>query len=105
MTKKEKVIFTQSHADVLNCIKNTKNRYITINQILGQLSQPDSYVRKLKGIVYDLIVEFHYPIGSSRQNGYFYCRHPQDKVEAVKTLKSFIDGNVRRLEAFEKIEV
>lgn len=105
MKKIQKVIFTQSHADVLNCIRNTRDKYITIRQILGQLSQPDSYERQVKSIVFDLIVEFNYPIGSSRQHGYFYCNKPEDKVEAVNTLKSFINGNVKRLEAFEKIEV
>lgn len=105
MNKIQKVVFTQAHVDVLNCIRNTSDKYITIRQILGRLSQPDSYERQVKSIVFDLIVEFNYPIGSSRQHGYFYCSKPEDKVEAVNTLKSFINGNVKRLEAFEKIEV
>ena len=105
---KEKAI-PQEHRAVYEVIANHSDKYITRKLILSKLGQTsDSYGRKLSEIIYDLVVKYNVPIGSSSvepHKGYFIIENKNDLRIAKRDLTSRSFTINKRVKALEKIKL
>lgn len=105
---KEKAI-PREHLDVYQVIANHSDKYITRKLILAKLGQTsDSYGRRLSEIIYDLVVKYGCPIGSSsipEHKGYFIIRDNNDLRIAKRDLTSRSFTINRRVAALDKIKL
>ena len=104
-----KKAMTPEHLAVYEIIANHSDKYITRKLILAKLGHTsDSYGRKLSEIIYDLVVKYGYPVGSSsvpEHQGYFIIRDSNDLRIAKRDLKSRSFSINKRVAALEKIKI
>lgn len=108
MNKRQSNDMPAEYYDVLNCIINAPDKYITRGKILMQLGKEQSYTRKLVDIIHGLIVDYDCPIGASAVKGklgYFIIKSKEDKALAVKTLTSRISGIKKRADKLQNIKL
>ena len=99
----------QEHRAVYEVIANHSDKYITRKLILSKLGYTsDNYGRKLSEIIYDLVVKYNMPIGSSsapEHKGYFIIENENDMRIAKRDLTSRSFTINQRVKALEKIKV
>lgn len=100
---------TQEELTIFNTINNAEDG-ITMEKILLQIGQSNSYRRIVSEIISSLIIDHNIPIGSSSTRkahkfGFFVIRDENDKRLAIQTLKSRVDGINKRQEKIKNIEV
>lgn len=91
-----------------NVISNSKEKYVTKNQILAQLNKNSSYKRRLEQVIYQLVVDYHMPIGASSRkdsNGFFIIKDDNDLYLAKRDLKARTSSILKRFEALEQIQL
>lgn len=96
------------HQAVYNVIASNKEKYITKNMILVRLGKGQSYKRKLEQIIYDLIVKYNCPIGSSSAaptKGFFIISDKHDLHIAKRDLTSRTFTINKRVEALENMDI
>ena len=98
----------EEHQAVYNVISSNKEKYITKNMILVKLGKGQSYKRKLEQIIYDLVVKYSCPIGSSSAastKGFFIISNEHDMYIAKRDLTSRTFTINKRVEALENIKL
>ena len=109
INKNEKELeLPNEHLAVYEVISNSKEKYITKNLILAQLNKDYSYKRKLEQIIYDLVVKYSCPIGSSSAEstkGFFIISDKYDLHIAKRDLTSRTFTINKRVEALENIKL
>ncbi|WP_199791780.1 pathogenicity island protein [Staphylococcus simulans] len=109
-TKEKVQKLPDEHRQVLNVIINAPNKHITKEKILNQLGYEKNSTneRWVRRVISDLSTYYGYPIGcnySPKQKGYFMITTYDEKVQAIKSLTSLIEGSIRRREAIKNVKV
>ena len=97
----------EEHQAVYNVIASNKEKYITKNMILVRLGKGQSYKRKLEQIIYDLVVKYCCPIGSSSAaptKGFFIISNKHELHIAKRDLTSRAFTINKRVEALDQIK-
>lgn len=97
----------KEHQAVYNVITSNKEKYITKNMILVKLGKGQSYKRKLEQIIYDLVVKYSCPIGSSSAaptKGFFIISNKHELHIAKRDLTSRAFTINKRVEALDQIK-
>src|SRR5699024_2753394 len=97
----------EEHQAVYNVIASNKEKYITKNMILVRLGKGQSYKRKLEQIIYDLVVKYCCPIGSSSAaptKGFFIISNKHELHIAKRDLTSRAITINKRVEALDQIK-
>lgn len=93
---------TTEHLAVLDVLRNSEDKYVTRQQLLLRLNKPESYMRQVRRLINDLIVQHDYVIGSTRENGYYLCETKEDVERAIYTLTSNYEGLVERINSLRR---
>lgn len=104
---KEKAI-PQEHRAVYEVIANHSDKYITRKLIISKLGRTSDYGRRLSEIIYELVVKYGVPIGSSStegKKGYFIIENTNDLRVAKRDLSSRTFSMNQRIDALEKIKI
>lgn len=94
-----------NHLLVYELIKESDNA-ITREKILKRLKHTGLNARDLSRIIFDLIVTYEVPIGSSSsmtRKGYYICKDNRDFEVAKHSFESRINENQKRLTALEQL--
>lgn len=97
----------QEHQAVYDVIASSKEKYITKNMILVKLGKGQSYRRKLEQMIYDLVVDYNMPIGSSSAastKGFFIIANKQDLHIAKRDISSRTHSMNIRYNALDSME-
>lgn len=107
ISERRKKAIPHDHLAVYEVIANHSEKYVTRNMILAQLSRNGDYSRKLSEIIYDLIVRYSLPVGSSsakETKGYFIIENDNDKRVAQREMGSRLGTMQIRYEAIKNIK-
>ena len=97
----------QEHQAVYDVIASSKEKYITKNMILVKLGKGQGYRRKLEQIIYDLVVDYNMPIGSSSAastKGFFIITDKHDLHIAKRDISSRTHSMNMRYNALDSME-
>lgn len=106
-TKKELTI-PREHFAVYDVIANSNEKYVTKKQILAQLGQPVQYERHLLKIIYELVMIYNMPVGSSSgqdTKGYFIIENERDRRLAMKNLSTRVYTINERHDKIQKMRL
>ncbi|WP_251517738.1 MULTISPECIES: pathogenicity island protein [Staphylococcus] len=98
------------YLQVYNIIDNTPDTYITnkkIINILG-LEYNANTERWLRQVINELVELYRYPIGCSYKKyarGYYIIRTPEQKEEAMRSIRVQINGSLKRYDALKEMEI
>lgn len=98
----------EEYQAVYNVIASNKEKYITKNMILVRLGKGQSYKRKLEQIIYDLVVKYKSPIGSSSAaptKGFFIISNKNDMYIAKRDISSRTSSMNLRYEALDNMDI
>ena len=98
----------EEYQAVYNVISSNKEKYITKNMILVRLGKGQSYKRKLEQIIYDLVVKYCCPIGSSSAaptKGFFIISNKNDMYIAKRDISSRTYSMNLRYEALDNMDI